>query len=167
MTLYQISENYKDLLEAIEYGIIPIEAIADTLESVDGELRDKIDNIVCLIKSLKADAHALKIEEDALRERRNEKLTKVEHLIEYVDSTLKKLGIRQMETARNKITYRKSSRITIVGEEEFIEWAEKEAPDLLKFSAPEISLIAVKNAVKSGRQLQGVTIEAYDNIQLK
>jgi hypothetical protein len=57
--------------------------------------------------------------------------------------------------------------VTIIGEEEFIEWAKDEAPDLLKFSEPEISLAAVKNAIKSGRQLQGVMIEAYDNIQLK
>lgn len=166
-SLYQISQEYRDLLEAIEFGIVPDEAIADTLEAVEGELKEKIDNIACFIKSLKADIRALKDEEDNLRERRNEKTKKVDHLTDYIDSTLQKLEIKQLETPRNKISYRKSSRVTILREDEFIAWAKKEAPELLKFSEPEISLTAIKSAVRNGRHLEGVIIEQYDNIQFK
>ena len=166
-SLYHISEQYSSLLEAIEYGIIPEEAITDTLEAVEGELKEKIDSIACYIKSLRADIRALKDEENSLRERRSDKERKVEYLTDYIDSTLKKLEIKRLETARNKITYRKSSRVTILGENEFIEWAKTEAPDLLKFSDPEISLTAIKAAVKNGRHLENVIIEQYDNIQLK
>lgn len=167
MRLYEIAQDYKEILEAIEYGIIPEEAIADTLEAIEGEFHEKVDNIASFIKGLKVDIAGLKAEEDALRERRNAKIKKVEYLTEYLSNMLTELDIKQMETVRNKISFRKSSRVTIIGEEEFIEWAKDEAPDLLKFSEPEISLAAVKNAIKSGRQLQGVMIEAYDNIQLK
>ena len=167
MTLYQISEEYRNLLEAIECGIVPDEAIADTLESVEGELKEKIDSIACFIKSLNADIRALKDEEDALKERRSEKIKKVEHLTEYIDSTLKRLDIDKLETARNKITYRKSSRVVVVDEAEFLAWAEFQAPDLLKYREPEISLSAIKTAAKNGRNLVGVIVEQYANIQLK
>ena len=167
MTLYQIKEEYRALLEAIECGIVPEEAINDTLEGIEGELNDKVDSIACFIKELRADITAIKHERDALQERLSAKVKKVEYLTDYLTRTLTELGVSKMETARNQISFRKSTCVTILGEEEFIEWAQKEAPELLKFAKPEISLTAVKNAIKGGRTLEGVSIDVNNNIQLK
>ena len=52
MKLYEINEKYSILLESIENGDIPEECIKDTLDSVEGELIDKLDNIVSYIKKL-------------------------------------------------------------------------------------------------------------------
>ena len=167
MRLYEIAQDYKEILEAIEYGIIPEEAIADTLEAIEGELHEKVDSIACFIKELRADITAIKRERDALQERLSAKVKKVEYLTDYLTRTLTELGVSKMETARNQISFRKSTCVTILGEEEFIEWVQKEAPELLKFAKPEISLTAVKNAIKGGRTLEGVSIDVNNNIQLK
>jgi len=41
MNLYEISSNYRALLEAIESGDIPEDAVADTLEAVGGDWTQK------------------------------------------------------------------------------------------------------------------------------
>ena len=49
MTLYELMNGYKDFLMAVENGDIPEEAIADTLESIEASIDDKIDNTACAL----------------------------------------------------------------------------------------------------------------------
>ena len=65
MKLYEISSQYNQFLQAVENGDIPIEAVSDTLEAIEGEFEDKADNIACLIKNKEAEMLAIKAEKDA------------------------------------------------------------------------------------------------------
>ena len=56
MNLYEISVDYRRFQEQVESGEIPEEAIADTLEAIEGNFDDKVDSIACIIKSLLAEA---------------------------------------------------------------------------------------------------------------
>ena len=47
MKLYEIAEQHRQLLDLIKEGEIPEEAIADTLECVEGELNAKAESIIC------------------------------------------------------------------------------------------------------------------------
>ena len=50
MNLYEISADYQRFQEQVESGEIPEEAIADTLEAIEGNFDDKVDSIACIIK---------------------------------------------------------------------------------------------------------------------
>ena len=52
MKLYEIANDYLALLQAIDEGEIPEEAIADTLEAIEGEIEFKADNLACVLKTL-------------------------------------------------------------------------------------------------------------------
>ena len=64
--LYQLTQQYQTLLGMIEDGDIPEEAIADTLESLTGEIEDTVDSVACIVKQLAAEAEGIKGEETAL-----------------------------------------------------------------------------------------------------
>ena len=63
MKLYELTNDYLALLDAIDNDEIPEEAIADTLESITACIEDKADSIACLLKNLDADIVAIKAEE--------------------------------------------------------------------------------------------------------
>ena len=73
MNLYEISVDYRRFQEQVESGEIPEEAIADTLEAIEGNFDDKVDSIACIIKSLLAEAKEIKSERDALDGRMKQK----------------------------------------------------------------------------------------------
>ena len=100
MKLYELREEYNALLAAIESGDtdIPEEALRDTLEAIDGEIREKAISIAALIKSLKADIAIFKAEEERLATRRRQMEKRVEWLETYVTT---ELGKAQIDSIKN------------------------------------------------------------------
>ena len=98
MKLYEIAADYRELLEAIEAGEIPEEAIADTLESITSVLEDKVDNIACFIKNLTAEVDAIKAEEQKLAKRRKTKERQIARVTDYLANTLLASGYTKVET---------------------------------------------------------------------
>ena len=68
--LYELTEEWESVAEMLYDGETDEQVILDTLESIDGEIEDKADNFAKLIRSMKADAEALKAEEDRIHCRR-------------------------------------------------------------------------------------------------
>lgn len=165
MKLYEIANDYLALLQAIDEGEIPEEAIADTLEAIEGEIEYKADNLACVLKTLEAEAAAIKAEEKALAERRKQKENASERIKNYLSDVLQRLNINKLETARNKITFRKSESV-VIGDS-FIKWAQDNRADLLKFTDPTADKTAIKQALKEGAEIEGAYIESKQNIQIK
>ena len=128
MKLYEITELFMRFANMVEAGEIEEDAIADTLESIEGELEEKADNIACLIKSWQAEAEAIKAEEKALAERRKVKENQINNLKNYISNTMLTLGKTKIETSRNLISFRKSTALYISNEEWFME----KYPELVK-----------------------------------
>jgi hypothetical protein len=165
MKLYEIANDYLALLEAIENGEIPEEAIADTLEAITGDIEVKADDIACLLKNIEADVLAIKAEETKLAERRKQKEREYEKIKDYLSCMLQKVGCEKVETARNKITFRKSESVEV--SEGFMTWAKEYRDDLLKYGEPTANKTAIKHALKCGAEIIGARIVVNQNIQLK
>ena len=167
MKLYEISKLYKSFIDMVENDEIPQDALADTLESITAEIEDKADNIACMIKNLTADAEAIKAEEQNLAKRRKSKESRIEWLKSYLTDNLVANGLDEIETARNKITFRASESVMIDNETDFIEWAMHNNEALLSYKTPTVNKTAIKKAIADGAKLDGVRIESRENIQIK
>ena len=73
MKLYELDNEYLDFIAAVEDGTIPEDAIEDTLEMLNGDYKDKLDNTVCAIKNLTAEAKMIDEEIKALTARKKAK----------------------------------------------------------------------------------------------
>jgi hypothetical protein len=166
MKLYDLTNDYLALLEAIDNDEIPEEAITDTLESITACIEDKADSIACLLKNLDAECIAIKAEEARLAERRKSKERAHERIKQYLSESLQIAGIDKVETARNRITFRKSESVE-VDEDAFIKWAEINRDDLLTYSAPKVNKTEVKKALKDGIEIVGAELRINQNIQIK
>lgn len=168
MKLYEIANEYQQFMESVEAGLIPEEAIADTLECITMALDEKADNIACLIKNLNAEALAIKAEEERLTERRKSKEKEADRLTQYLSDILLQSGYKTIETARNKITFRKNPpKVVIDDEKAFIEWATDNAKYFLKYANPTVNKTAVKDAITSGAVVMGAQIISEERISIK
>ena len=168
MTLYELMNDYKNFLTAVENGEIPEEAIADTLEAIEGDIDEKIDNIACVLKVLEAEEKAIKAEEDRLAERRKVKANAKERTKTYLSEMLLALGKTEFESPRNKITFRKTpGKVVVADEKAFVEWAIVNDDSLVTYGKPTVNKTAIKQAIESGRELGGVEIVVSQNMQLK
>jgi hypothetical protein len=84
MTLYELTGQYRELLDMAECGDVDAGTLMDTLEALNGEIEDKAEGYACIIKQLEADAIALKTEEDRLEARRKS----IEHNIRRMKQVL-------------------------------------------------------------------------------
>lgn len=164
MKLYEIKDRYLMLMDMIEDGSIPEDAIADTLESIEGELDDKLDNIASLIKSLNAEAGAIYEEEKRLEERRKRKEKNVDSLKSYLSTTMLQLGKTKFESTRNVLSFRKSTSVWIPDEETF----KKMHPDLCKIeTVVKISKADISELLKGGMEIEGAQLQEKMNLQIK
>lgn len=162
MKLYELDNEYLDFIAAVEDGTIPEDAIEDTLEMLSGDYKDKLDNTICAIKNLTAEAKMIDEEIKALTARKKAKENSVDYLKGCVSRSMQCRGETSFESARNKVAFRKSERLVIADEAAFVE----KYPEFVTF-APKISKTDVKTAVKSGESFDGADIVEVQNIQIK
>ena len=165
MKLYEIANDYVALMQAIENDEIPEDCIADTLEAIKGEIEIKADNIACLLKNTEAEIKAFKEEENRLAERRKVKERALDSLKTYLSDMLIRTNVLNVETARNRISFRKSEAVEV--DESFLRWAIENRNDLLSFKEPTANKTEIKKALKGGQTLEGVKLVTNQNIQIK
>lgn len=103
MKLYELDNEYLDFIAAVEDGTIPEDAIEDTLEMLNGDYKDKLDNTVCAIKNLTAEAKMIDEEIKALTARKKAKENSVDYLKGCVSRSMQCRGETSFESARNKV----------------------------------------------------------------
>lgn len=161
MTLYEINAEYERALESCideETGeILDTEA----LDQIQDAFEDKVDAICCIIKTYEAEAAAIKAEKMALAKRQASKESRAKWLREYLE---KNLNGQSFESARNRISYRKSVKVQI----SVLEFMNNENADLyLTFKEPEPNKTAIKKAIEAGEELEGVQLVECQNMQIK
>lgn len=155
MNLYEINQEIMSCWDE-ETG-----EILDTqkFDEMQMALEDKLENIGCYIKNLKAEAVALDTEAKALAERGKKAKSKAANLENYLANFLQGSSF---ETLRVKISFRKS---------EYLDISEGAVipTEYLKPKDPDIDKVALKKAIKEGRigDLVGVQILERHNIQIK
>lgn len=164
MSLYQLTKEWQALYDQIEN--IPEDAFQDTLEAIEGEFDDKVDNIACFIKDLDAEADKIKEERDALKQREDAKRTKANRLREYLKDQMIAIGKKKVETPRNLVTLAKSAP-RVETDEEFIAWAEKSADFLLNYEPPKPNKKAIQQAIKDGVSVMHVRLENRQALRIK
>lgn len=167
MNLYQLTQEYLSLQSLLEDPDMDPQAVEDTLEGLGGELEEKADSLACVIKDLEADALAMKKEADALAQRAKSRTARAERLREYLFQQMRLVGLRKIETSRNRISIRKTPpSLRLEDAPRFLEWARENRPDLLREKPPELDKSAVRDALKAGDPLPGAKLESGETFSL-
>ena len=173
-TLYELvgeyrlfEEQFANYVEMVSAGELPEEAIWDTLDALNGQIEEKIDNVTCIYKQQIYEASMIEAEIARLQERLKSKKNAAERLKGYVMLSMNKVGKDKLETARNKLSFRKSEKVMIDDPAGFVQWAQEYNPELLTFKQPEPNKTEIKRILKSGQAIEGCRVEQCLNLQIK
>lgn len=164
MNLYEIDKHYQEVLEnGFSFDEETGEVLFDTesLDTLQGEYNEKIDNIVCFIKDLEALNLAIKNEKKALDERIKMNDNKIERLKNYIIGSLNQRQLKKFETSKNKLSFRKSESVNVL-DESLID--KKFMKEKITYSVDKTS---IKKALKNGEVVDGATLEVKENLQIK
>jgi len=163
MKLYEIPSEIEKALESAvnhETGEIDSELLSGKLNELESELERKALNIACLIKNMRAEATALKTESDRLLSRAKTANNRADYLEGYLAKYL--TPSVKYSDERAVISWRPSTRVEISCPYE-------ELPIEFQKSKTEITADKemLKVAISGGKEIKGVTIKHYNNINIK
>jgi hypothetical protein len=151
--LYEINEQILNCVD-METGEI---VDSDKLQDLQLAFDEKVEGIACWIKNLLSDAAAIKAEKDALAEREKACKNKAESLKNYLSSVL---SGTKFKSPKVSISYRKSESVEVVD-------VTRVPEEFLKYAEPTVDKTKVKEAIKNGMELKGVSLIEKQNIQIK
>ena len=152
MTLYEIDQAILECLDEETGEIIDLERLSE----LNMEREKKISNVACWIKDLKAEAEALKVEKQNLAKRQQTCENKVESLKRWLAIALN--GAKYKDS-KCSVGYRKSTSVNFGINFDF-----NTLPEDLKKVTVEPKKNEIKQAIKDGLQIDGVTLEESNNI---
>ena len=161
--LYELAAQYRSAADQLSDLDLPPEVVADTLESLSGELEEKAQSVAMLIRNLEVTAEAIKAFEASQAERRKAIERRAESLKDYIRRNMEACGITKIEGTGITLSFRKSSAVVIdepaLIPPEFMRQPEPPPP------APDKKLIA--DAIKAGKEIAGAHVEHRQSLQIK
>lgn len=148
--LYEIANSYAMLMDAD----FDADEIADTLEGMEGELTDKIEQLLAICKNESGYAERLKEEAKALNERATVINNKVDNIMSYIATSMEMMGKKKIRAGLHQVTVRapvESVEITDEGSlpSEYVEYVTTVKADKL----------AIKHQLKAGNAIPGASLK--------
>ena len=164
MTLYELTEDYMNLLELAEDPDIDEQAFTDTLEGIDGALEDKAEGYAKVIRTLEGDAAACDAESKRLRNKKQTIENNIKRMKAALQYAMQATGKTKFKTALFSFGIQKNPAAVVI-DEGYI----KNIPDrFLIPQDPQIDKKAIKEALKAGEDLEGIAhLEQTESLRIK
>ena len=164
MTIYEITNDYLQLMQMMEDPELDPQTLADTMEGIEGELEDKADNYARVMKNMEADLNGIKAEIDRLSTRKKTIENNIKRMKEALQFSMETTGKTKFKTELFSFGIRKNAP-AVVMDEPYIE----NVPErFLKYSDPTINRTAIKEAIQNGEDLEGLAhLESSTSLSIK
>ena len=158
--LYELTQNYNNLLELVDNPDVPTEMLEESLNSIDDEIDTKAENIAKVIKSIESDIAGLKGEEKRLADRRKSLEGRIDNLKEYVEGSMRAVG---KEKIRGKVftlgIQRNAPSVDVIDEDVI--------PEQYFITKKELSKKDILVALKKGEEVPGAAIKQTESLRIR
>lgn len=162
MKLYEIDAALEALIDT-ETGEV---ADYDAFAALNMDRDAKIENMILAWKNREADIKALKEEADKLTERANIIRRRNERLKDFIARIL---NGEKFKTAKCDVSFRKTPAAVKIAdgqEEAVMDYLTRHHDECLRFHAPDMDKAAVKELLKNGVEIPGVTLETGTSMKI-
>lgn len=154
-SLFDIAAEYRQACEVLADLDMDPQTVADTLESLSGELEVKAANVVGFTRNLESLADAIKAEEARMAGRRKALENRAASLRAYVLACMQSAGVQKIEGPRFKIAIRSNPEAVDVFDAAQIPAAFMRQPEP---PPPSPDKTAIKAALKAGTDVPGARL---------
>jgi hypothetical protein len=161
MKLYELTENYKNLQELMENPDIPQDVILEALNSIEGDIFLKLENIVKLLRSIEADVKIIKEEKQRLAAKQSSLENRCVNLKSYIEGTLKALGKDKVKSGLFTLSIAKNPPSVNVVDLKAI------PKEYIKQIEPEVMRTSILKELKQGREIPGVELIQTEGLRIR
>lgn len=163
MTLYELTEDYTNLLLLAEDPEADPQAIKDTLEGIEGALEDKADGYAKVIRQMKADAEGLDAEIRRLQARKAAITANTDRMKQALEESMRATGKTKFKTALFSFGIQKNPKTVRVDEEHW----ESIPIDYLIPQDPKIDKKRIKKELEAGAEFTWATLEQTESLRIR
>ena len=164
MTLYELTEDYMNLLALAEDPDIDEQAFMDTLDGIEGAIEVKAENYAKIMRQLEADAAACDAESKRLKNKSKTIDNNIKRMKQALQFAMQATGKTKFKTALFSFGIQKNPA-SVVMDETYIE----NIPErFLVRKDPEINRKAIRDAINAGEDLTGLAhLESTESLRIK
>ena len=162
MKLYEINAEILRLTDQIEFDeetgeiLCDIDAIYDAIGALQMEKKSILEYLAKIVLNLRAEAAAVKTEEQRLKERREKLSRKEERLMKILD---RECAGEKTDLGVATFSYRKTSHVDVSDAAKAIRWLKRNKHlDCFRVPAPEVAKTEVKKLINAGMKVPGCAV---------
>lgn len=164
LSLYQISAEFRAMVDHLMDTQDDAQAIADTIEGEQYPLQIKAQNVAFAIRNLEASAAAIKEAEAQMTERRKRIEKRAEQIRDYLKQCMELAGVQKIDCPHFCMSIAKNPASVEIYEaglipEDYMKYPEPPPP------APDKALI--KQAIKDGFEVPGARLTTGSRLSIK
>jgi len=161
--LYELAQNFRAAAEQLADLDLPPEVVADTLESLSGDLEMKAQNVALFARNLEATAAAIKDAEAGMAKRRKAIESRVAHLKDYMLAGMILAGVKKIEGPYLRIGIRENPESVDV-----FDPAQVPAEFMRQPEPPPATpdKTAIKAAIKAGTEIAGCKLTRSQRLSI-
>ena len=158
-TLNELTSDWKEVADMLLDPDMDEQAVFDTLESIEGEINDKIDGYRSIMKMLDAFSEMSKKEAERQRARRQTYENRIRRMNERMLHTLTELGTKKIDTGINTVRIQKNPARVVIDHPESI------PSKYLIPQDPKVDTRAIATDLKGGELYAWAHLEQDDGIR--
>ena len=162
MKLYEINAEILRLTDQIEFDeetgeiLCDIDAIYDAIGALQMEKKSILEYLAKIVLNLRAEAAAVKTEEQRLKERREKLSRKEDRLMKILD---RECAGEKTDLGVATFSYRKTSHVDVSDAPKAIRWLKRNKHlDCFRVPAPEVAKTEVKKLINAGMKVPGCAV---------
>jgi len=162
-TLYSLALDFRAAADTLGDLDLAPEAVADTLESLSGDLEVKAQNVALFARNLEATAAAIKEAEAGMAKRRKAIESRVAHLKDYMLAGMMVAGVKKIEGPYLRLSIRDNPEAV-----EVFDAAQVPAEFMRQPEPPPAApdKAAIKAAIKAGHEVPGVKLTRSQRLNI-
>lgn len=161
MTLYELTDDYRNLLEMAQNPDIDGQAIKDTLEAIQGDIEEKADGYAKVIKELSADTDKITAEIKRLTDRKNTIQNNIAYMKQSLTSAMTVTGNTKFRTDLFSFNIQKNPPALVVDDEKAI------PQKYLIPQEPKVDKKAIIDFLKGGNDVPYAHIEQSEGVRIR
>lgn len=163
MTIYELTDEYRQLLEMAEDPDVDPQTLADTMESIEAEIEAKADGYAKVMKNMEADEEAISKEIKRLQERKSHLENTRKSMKERLKGAMEATGKTKFKTELFSFGIQNNAPSVIIDVEDVFKIPE----DYLKYKDPEPDKKLIKQAIDNGAELDFAHLEQTQSLRIR
>ena len=160
MTLYEITDEFRQLLEMADECDLSQEDIADTLEGLEYEFEDKADAYAKVIRTLEGDLGSVEAELERLQNKKRHIQNNIKNMKKSLEDSMIQTGKTKFKTPLFGFRIQKNPPSLKIDDEKRV------THDFLIPQPPKIDMKAIKQYIKEGFEFDWCHMEQTESLRI-